>query len=265
MEEIIPWDFTDPLVFGALFLAMFLMVVIRYFILAGGFYLYFYIWSPKKWQNRKINQKPHTNKQFWYELKYSVLTSLLFALIGALTAIAWQKGYTAIYTDFNEYGIWWFLASIALGMLIHETYYYWLHRWMHIPVVYRKIHKVHHQSMITSPWTAFSFHPIEGLLEGVILPLIILVIPMHPYAIVAQLTIMTITSVINHLDIEIYPRGTHKHWFGKHWIGASHHSLHHQKYSCNYGLYFTIWDKWMKTESPLYPARFEEKTGKLND
>jgi sterol desaturase/sphingolipid hydroxylase (fatty acid hydroxylase superfamily) len=63
---------------------------------------------------------------------------------------------------------------------------------------------------------------------------------------------MSITSVINHLNIEIYPEGFRKNFFLKWWIGATHHSMHHKQFKYNFGLYFTFWDKWKKTESPLY-------------
>lgn len=254
------WDFLKPEAFFLLTFLMFSVVMLRYFMIAGGFYLFFYIWRPEWFHQRKINQKPHPKGQFWYEFKYSTVTSIIFALLGALTVIAWQKGYTSIYLDVEEFGLLWLILSLPLAMLIHETYYYWLHRWMHNPAIYKSIHKVHHNSLITSPWTAFSFHPIEGLLEGLILPIIVFVIPMHPYVIVTHLTLMTLTSAINHLDVEIYPKGTLKNAFGRLWIGASHHSLHHQKFNCNYGLYFTFWDKWMKTESPFFKSRFREKT-----
>ena len=256
----LPWDFFQALPFLALTGSFFLIVMLRYFFIAGGFYLFFYLWKPKLFIGRKINNKPHPPGQFWYEFNYSAFTSLIFALLGAGTVILWQKNVTSIYLEVADYGWLWLVLSVVVAMLIHETYYYWLHRWMHKPRIFKLIHKVHHNSLITSPWTAFSFHPIEGLLEGLILPIIVLIIPMHPYAILAHLSIMTLTSVINHLDIEIYPKGTLKNAFGKWWIGASHHSLHHQKFTCNYGLYFTFWDKWMKTESPLFPLRFLEKT-----
>jgi sterol desaturase/sphingolipid hydroxylase (fatty acid hydroxylase superfamily) len=73
---------------------------------------------------------------------------------------------------------------------------------------------------------------------------------------------MTTTSVINHLNTEIYPRDFNKHWFGRWWIGATHHSLHHAQFRYNFGLYFTFWDKIMQTESPDYNKLFEEKTKK---
>ncbi|MGZ5247104.1 MAG: hypothetical protein ACXWV5_08645, partial [Flavitalea sp.] len=47
-------------------------------------------------------------------------------------------------------------------------------------------------------------------------------------------------------------------------IGATHHSLHHKQFKFNYGLYFTFWDKWKKTESPDFEKRFESITGKTS-
>lgn len=72
-----------------------------------------------------------------------------------------------------------------------------------------------------------------------------MIVPLHPFIIVLYLLIMTISSVINHLDIEIYPKAFLKKIF----IGATHHHLHHKEFKSNYGLYFTFWDSIMGTES----------------
>jgi sterol desaturase/sphingolipid hydroxylase (fatty acid hydroxylase superfamily) len=129
--------------------------------------------------------------------------------------------------------------------------------------VYPVVHKIHHQSIVASPWTAFSFHPIEGVLQAVFLPLMLLIVPIHPSVLLTQLVLMTFSSVINHLDIEIYPKKFHRHPLGKWLIGASHHSLHHSEFKYNFGLYFTFWDKWRKTESPSYHEVFEKATGRV--
>jgi len=64
-----------------------------------------------------------------------------------------------------------------------------------------------------------------------------------------------------YLNTEIYPRNFDRYWLGRWLIGATHHGLHHAQFRFNYGLYFTFWDKWMRTESPDYHRLFEEKTG----
>lgn len=253
-------ELSDPLWFVVATFVVFAVVIGRYFVIAGLFYYVFYKWSGQKWKERKINNRDYKEGQFKKEVGWSMLTAFIFAVTGALMGLLWQKGYTKIYEDVQDYPLWWLPLSLLIALLTHETYYYWLHRWMHHPAVFKIVHKVHHDSNITSPWTAFSFHPLEGVLQAVFLPVLLLVMPMHLYVLILHLTLMTFSSVINHLDIEIYPKGFHKNFFGRWLIGATHHSLHHKQFKYNYGLYFTFWDKWKKTESPAFEKLFEEKT-----
>ncbi|RPD43620.1 sterol desaturase family protein [Paracnuella aquatica] len=254
-------DFSQPLWFIVATVVVFAVVVGRYFLIAGLFHVVFYRYKPGRWQHRKINHRDYKKGQFRKEVQWSMITAALFAVAGAGTAVLWQKGYTQLYDDVHAYPLWWLPVSLIIAMLLHETYYYWLHRWMHHPKIFRIVHKVHHDSNITSPWTAFSFHPLEGLLQALFLPALLLVLPMHLYVLIIQLTLMTFSSVVNHLDIEVYPKNFHRHFLGRWLIGATHHSLHHKQFKYNYGLYFTFWDKWKNTESPLYAKLFEEKTG----
>lgn len=253
-------NLSDPTTFLIATAFIFLVVIGRYFLVAGLFYIVFYVWFPSKWQTRKITPKDYPSKQFRKEVTWSMITALIFAVTGTLGGMMWQSGSLKVYNDINEYSLWWLPASFFISMLVHETYYYWLHRWMHAPKVFRIVHKTHHESNITSPWTAFSFHPLEGLLQAIFLPVLLLILPMHLYVLLLQLTLMTISSVINHLDIEIYPKKFNQHFIGRWLIGATHHSLHHKQFKYNYGLYFTFWDKWKRTESPLYKQTFDLKT-----
>ena len=258
------FDFTDPIAFLTLTGLMFLTVVLRYVLIAGSFYLLFYVIDPNDLRRRKIFQEPHDLRQYRKEILWSIFTSLLFALAGSGMVLLWQLGYTSVYVEIGDYPLWWMPVSFLIAAFIHETYYYWLHRWMHRPRVYKLIHQIHHDSHITSPWTSFSFHPGEGILQSLIIPLIVVFLPMHYWTIVALLSFMTVTSAINHSNVEIYPKGFYKHWLGQWFIGATHHSLHHTQYKRNYGLYFTFWDKWMKTESEKYAIKFKEYTGEHN-
>ncbi len=240
----------------------FIIITGRYFLVAGIFYLIFYVWYRERWKEKKINSKSYKKGQFATEVKWSIITALLFSIAGTATVILWQKGYTKVYTNLSLFPWWYLPLSFFVFVLIHETYYYWLHRWMHIPSVFKIVHKVHHNSNITSPFTAFSFHPIEGFFQAIFLPIMLMILPMHYYVIIALLLFMTFSSVINHLDIEIYPKSFNENFFGKWIVGATHHSLHHKQFKYNYGLYFTIWDKIKKTESPLFKDLFNSLTSK---
>lgn len=255
-------DFSEGHVFAQTTLFMFLGIFGRYVLIAALFHYLFKVKYASFFQEREVNARARRPQQHWREIGYSFITAVIFALIGTGMIVAWQKNYTKIYTHFDDYPRWWFVVSIVLVLFIHETYYYWLHRWMHHPKVYKWVHKAHHDSITTSAWTSFSFHPLESILQAVVLPVLMFIIPVHYVAIGIILLVMTTTSVINHLNTELYPKDFQRHWFGKWWIGATHHSLHHSQFKYNFGLYFTFWDKWAGTESPDFVKLFDKKTSK---
>lgn len=230
---------------------LFLIIVIRYFVFSGAYYYTTFVLFRKRLLSRILDTNPISPGQIRSEVSYSILSAVIFAIFGIGTYWLWYKGFTAIYQDLGLYPLWYIPLSVFIVLFIQDTYYYWVHRWMHIPEVYRYFHKVHHNSVQTSVWTSFSFHPLETLLQAIITPLIILWVPLHTYALLAILIIMTISATINHAGVEIYPKGKYGSWVGKLIIGATHHDVHHRKFLCNYGLYFTFWDRLMGTEREL--------------
>ena len=194
------------------------------------------------------------------ELRYAAATSLVFGVSTAALLWAYQTGRVLVYLEALAYPWWWIPLSLAAAMLLHETYYYWLHRWMHRPAVYPWLHRGHHDSIVTSGWTSFAFDPGEAVLQAAVIPAILMAIPMWGPVVVLWLTLMTVSAVVNHLGVELYPRGAYRHWFGRQWIGATHHALHHTRFTKNFGLYFTFWDRWMGTEAEETLAEFERAT-----
>lgn len=255
-------NFSNPGEVVAFTLVLFTIVFTRYVVVSAIFFGVFYKMGARKYASRKVSAGEWKKGQFRKEILYSALTSFIFSLSGVVMLWAWQRGQTAIYTELSASDWFYLPLSLAMALFVHETYYYWAHRLMHDPKVFRAVHKTHHESLISSPWTAFSFHPWESLLQAAIVPLIVWLLPMHVFAILAMLSIMTVSAVINHLDIEIFPENFDKHWLGQWLIGATHHSLHHSEFTTNYGLYFTFWDRWMGTESRKYEQIFREKTSK---
>ena len=230
-------------------LIFFAILLIRYFITAGFFFTYYLKVKNSETDKKILSQRPLKKNQVRKEIYWSILSSAIFAFFGAVIYWLWLKDLTAIYIDPAKFGYWYLPLSLIIVLLLHETYYYWIHRAMHIPKIYKIVHKVHHNSLSSTPWTAFSFHPWESVLEALILPLLLLLIPLNIYGLLFYLIFMTFSSVVNHLDIEIYPEFFRKSAFGKLWIDATHHHFHHKEFNTNYGLYFTFWDKIMKTES----------------
>ena len=242
----------SPHLIVLLITTLFAIIFFRYLVLAG---LYQW-WVTSSQPGKRVSD----GKGIRREVKWSLISSAIFALLSVSVFYLYQEGYTRIYVDFDLYGVLYFIASIVVYLVLYETYYYWLHRWMHKPGIFRVIHKVHHESVDTSAFTSFSFHPLEALLQFIFLPVMVFVIPVHYYGLAVILILMTISAIINHAGLEIYPRKFYNHPVGKWLIGSTHHELHHKEFRSNFGLYFTFWDKWMGTESRRYVRKFETNT-----
>ena len=257
------WDYIDFSKWWVIVIVTvinFIMIFSRYVLVSLIFHFVFKVILKDQYASRKISEGLRKPKQNQKEIKWSAITSFTFTLSFVGMMWLYREGKTSIYADASEYGWWYLPFSLVLALVIHEVYYYFLHRWMHRPKIFKHFHYVHHDSVVTSAWTAFSFHPVESILQSLIVPVIIILLPLHYGVISIMLIVMTVTANINHLHIEIYPKGFSKNWFGKWWIGSSHHSLHHSKYRFNYGLYFTFMDRLFGTESEDYLPLFEEKT-----
>jgi Delta7-sterol 5-desaturase len=235
-----------------------IIVFSRYLLMAGGIYLIFYVLLKTKFKKQKIQLKSPENKQVLDEIKYSSYTALIFGFMAMLIHTARQFGYTKHYFKIEEYGWGYFVFTLVMLVLVHDTYFYWTHRLMHTPKLFKILHRVHHQSFNPTPMASFSFHPLEAFIEFGIVPLIVFIIPVHPFALLFLSFWSLIWNIYGHLGFEIFPKGFTTHWFWG-WFNTSvHHNMHHQRVNHNYGLYFNIWDRLMKTNHPEYLSTFEK-------
>ena len=65
------------------------------------------------------------------EIKWSLLTSIIFAVTGTFMVYAWQEGIAPVYYRIGDYGYAYFVFSIFLLMFLQDTYFYFMHRWVH--------------------------------------------------------------------------------------------------------------------------------------
>ncbi|MFV8373936.1 sterol desaturase family protein [Flavobacterium sp. LB1P62] len=235
-----------------------IILIFRYFLIAGIAYFVFYIWKKNKLSHLKIQDKFPTSNQLKNEIFFSFLTLLIYSGTSGIVLYWYQKGITKIYLDIADYGIFYLIGSIFLMILIHDTYFYWTHKLMHSYKWLYKFHKIHHLSHNPTPWTAFAFHPAEALISLGIIPLIIFIMPIHPLALVLFLTFMTIYNVLIHLGYEIFSKKKIFHLIGKWKNTTTNHDLHHEiGGGFNYGLYFSIWDRIMGTYKENKDSRFK--------
>jgi lathosterol oxidase len=229
----------------------------RYVLLAGLAFLVFYVWRHRRLVALKIQPRPATRKDIRREVLYSLSSLAVFALVGVLVFVMWRAGVTKMYLRIADHGWGWLALSSVLLIFAHDAYFYWTHRLMHWKPLFPLVHRIHHLSRTPTPWAAFSFHPLEAVIEAGLFPFFILAVPTHPLAALVWLTYMTVMNVLGHCGHEILPRGFTRHPLTRWHNTAVHHDMHHQHVHCNYGLYYNLWDRLMGTNHARYDEAFE--------
>ncbi|CAH0348977.1 MAG: sterol desaturase family protein [Sphingobium sp.] len=231
-----------PIVLSAL--AMSAIVAVRYMLASAGFAF------ATRLKHRDLYAG--LDPQIRLEIGWSLVSALIYGIPAGVVAWGWQeRGWTQIYTDVHAYPLWYVPVSILAYLFAHDTWFYWSHRWMHWPRIFRAAHAVHHASRPPTAWAAMSFHPWEALTGAIVIPALVFLIPIHVGALATVLSIMTIMGVSNHMGWEMFPRWMVRGGVG-HWlITATHHQRHHDQYNCNYGLYFRFWDRLCGTDKGL--------------
>ncbi len=230
----------------------------RYLLICGGIYLVLYVLQRAR--RFKIQQAAPRSGHIRHEIFWSGSNTLCTGLFLLLMYWMIDRGHTRLYFDVDEYGWLWFFVSIPLGTIGFDTWFYWQHRALHTPWLFKHCHSIHHRVTNPSPFAAFAHHPGETLLEDCYFLLLIMVVPMHPLAFGLVGGHAFILGVLGHMGFEFFPRGFTRHrLFGLH-NTSTHHNMHHSHQGGNYSLYFNWWDKLMGTNHLDYHRYFDAVT-----
>jgi lathosterol oxidase len=222
--------------------------ILRYLIIAGLTYLVIFKWWRNRFEKYSIQNLSIKKEQIIHELKHSLITSIIFGFIFMVLVHPLLNHYSKIYLEFKNYPIWWNILTIPFLIIINDTYFYWMHRFIHWKKIYRFTHQTHHFSTNPTPLAAYSFHPIEAVLEAIWIFPVIFLIPIQKYLLITYVTISFINNVRGHASINLVPEERRKNLILK-WINTStHHNHHHKYFNYNFGLYFLFWDKLCGTE-----------------
>ena len=204
---------------------------------------------------RKIQARSASAVDLRREIATSLRTTLIFSATGFCMFLASKAGWLTIYQDFTVRGPVYFGVTLVLMIIGQDAWFYWTHRAMHHPRLFRTFHWTHHKSKTPTPWTAYAFDMPEAVVTVAFVPLWAAIVPMHDLAIFSFVTWQIIRNVIGHAGVELSPvSGRPSRLFG--WLNTTtHHDLHHQSPGSNFGLYFTWWDRMMGTEHPEYQTR----------
>ncbi|KAG7095139.1 hypothetical protein E1B28_005920 [Marasmius oreades] len=176
------------------------------------------------------------------QVKLEIQTSLkAFPVMTLLTLPFFQAevmGVSKLYDRVDSYGWTYFILSIPMFLLFTDFCIYWIHRWLHIPIIYKTLHKPHHKWIIPTPFASHAFHPIDGWAQSVPYHAFIFLFPMHRVLYLVLFVAVNFWSIFIH-DSDMITG----HPLEKIINGPAHHTLHHIYFTVNYGQYFTWADR----------------------
>jgi sterol desaturase/sphingolipid hydroxylase (fatty acid hydroxylase superfamily) len=228
----------------------------RYALFAIGVWLTLWVVLASVLRGRKVRDETPPARQLWLEFLVSLRSIAIFSTIGVATFLLERFGLLPGPALAAQWGPAWFWASLVLIVVAHDAYFYWAHRLMHDPRLFRFFHRRHHNSMNPSPFTAYSFDLGEAAIMGSFVPLWMLLVPTQWPVVGLFMLHQIVRNTLGHSGYELMPaRADGRPWFDF-LTTTTHHDLHHAQAGWNYGLYFTWWDRLMGTEHPEYHARF---------
>ena len=214
-------------------------------------------------RHRKIRDTRPPNLQLAIEFLVSIRSVAIFATVAAFMSLLSHAGAYPLSRLAYHWGPLWFGVSLGLMIVGHDAYYYWTHRAMHHPRLFRSFHRRHHRSHNPSPFAAYSFDLLEALMMASFVLIWPFVAP-TPWPVVSLFIVhQVVRNTLAHCGYELMPAKPDGRPMFDWLTTTTHHDLHHADAGSNYGLYFTWWDRWMKTEHPHYQAVYSAAALKL--
>ena len=216
--------------------------------------LLWYIALKNDWRicDRTIYSLPIKERQLKRELKNSVHTPIHAVLLGVCLALGF----------FRDAGFASFVVTAVATTVWAEIWHYSSHRAMHLKRLHW-IHAEHHRSHINTPFTAISFSFWEKLIFdiGMLIPFMVadLFLPVSFFGIATWYIGYLIINSFSHANFE-FRAPSYTHHVGKFLTTTTYHSLHHSRYTGNYGLGTRFLDRIFGTEWSDYEDVYSQVT-----
>lgn len=226
-------------------------------VVISAVYLIVWKWLGKRLANWRIQLNQRANAaQIKSEIKNAFFVFAVGALFSSIIFYFSTKGYTKLYANINDYNKFWAVTGFFIIILIDDAWFYFTHRLMHNPKLYRYVHAEHHKSIDVNPYSSVSFHPAETILLTLwIIPVTFFMPTYLPVLGLVQVYGL-FENIKGHLGYEFFPS-----WWNKSWLrfmtSSTHHNMHHHKFNGNYGIHFRFWDKLFGTEFKDYETEYD--------
>ncbi|PGH13187.1 hypothetical protein AJ80_06433 [Polytolypa hystricis UAMH7299] len=233
-----------------LYLMTWIFGLIIYFIFATLSYVFIF-------DKATFNHPKYLKNQIRLEIKQTMQAMPVMATITVPFFLTEVRGYGKMYDSFDDapFPMYNYL-QFPLFILFTDFWIYWIHRGLHHPLIYKRLHKPHHKWIMPTPYASHAFHPLDGWSQSVPYHLFPFIFPLQKFAYVFLFVFINFWTILIH-DGEYVANSPIIN-------GAACHTYHHLFFSCNFGQYTTLWDRlggsYRQPDADLF--RRETKMGK---
>ncbi|KAF2012496.1 hypothetical protein BU24DRAFT_452911 [Aaosphaeria arxii CBS 175.79] len=212
-----------------LFIITWVFGLIVYYVFAS--LSYFFIFDKAT-----FNHPKYLKNQISLEIKQANAALPVMAIPTAFCFLFEVRGWSKMYDSTAEGpGMWYNIIQFPFFILFTDFLVYWIHRYLHHPLIYKHLHKPHHKWIMPTPYASHAFHPMDGFAQSIPYHLFPFLFPLQKFAYIALFVFVNIWSIMIH-DGEYYAENPIIN-------GAACHTMHHLYFNFNYGQYTTLWDR----------------------
>lgn len=238
----------------------FVAQTLSYFAIVSLLYLLIWKWGAQRLESRRIQTRRRVDgKQIRFEIKNTLIMLLASSPMTLAVSMLYASGHTQLTLDASRIGWPWIAATFAGVLIFNDAWFYFWHRLLHHPKLFRYVHATHHKSVDVNPFSSYSFHWFEGFILGAWILPVALFVPIYIPMLAALHAIGLANNLMSHLGYELFPKALLRTPVLK-WINTStFHNMHHSSFNGNYGLMFRFWDRLLGTELKNYESAFRER------
>lgn len=195
-------------------------------------------WSIKKGIAQKVSKFDLFKNQIRFELLRSSMSIVIFGLYGLLIVVCYRNEVVSMSFEYDYM----LVVDLLILAIWNEVHFYLVHKLLHTRL-FVEVHKVHHKSNVVTPFSTFSFHPLEALILGSVMILPMLVIEFEVMAPVLFPIYSLFFNILGHSNVKLIK----KTGVIRTVETSTNHNNHHTKYHSNFGFASPIMDRLMRT------------------
>lgn len=131
---------------------------------------------------------------------------------------------------------WTLLWQVVAFALVTDTSFYWMHRTLHRPWWFARVHRQHHEFRYVRSLSAEYSHPAEDFGNFICTFLGPVIFAAHPATVIVWIFLRMLETVDAHSGYALTP------W-------ADRHAYHHEFNRGNFGAFLSLWDRLLGTDA----------------